>query len=151
MVADFKDLAEEVVTGRSLEFQRFSETPVVPAGYPAEYRAKSWSGPKRYDVNLESLSCTCPDFVERRSQFPTDSFRRLCKHIGVAFQDLGQHPRCQIMIDVGHFVCASPFKAIPTGSNTFRRAPASKTDSFQTRSCVLEGSQSGNVVLVILA
>ncbi|MDX9788867.1 MAG: SWIM zinc finger family protein [Desulfobacterales bacterium] len=34
-----------------------------------------------YVVDLSQLSCTCPDFVERRAGFPVTDFRRCCKHI----------------------------------------------------------------------
>ncbi len=33
-----------------------------------------------YQINLQTLSCTCPDFIKRRSGFPEGDIRRVCKH-----------------------------------------------------------------------
>lgn len=38
---------------------------------------------KQYIVNLFRNTCTCPDFVERKSNFPSHSFKRYCKHLKV--------------------------------------------------------------------
>ena len=38
------------------------------------------SRPEPYQVDLDNLSCTCPDFTDFRSQFPDGDARRLCKH-----------------------------------------------------------------------
>lgn len=35
----------------------------------------------KYSTNTEKLTCTCPDWLEKRSQHATDDPRRLCKHI----------------------------------------------------------------------
>ena len=34
-----------------------------------------------YNVNLAMMTCTCPDFLRRRSEFAVGSIRRACKHI----------------------------------------------------------------------
>jgi hypothetical protein len=38
------------------------------------------SNPEPYTVDLSNLSCTCMDFIEKRSGFPVNDIRRVCKH-----------------------------------------------------------------------
>lgn len=38
------------------------------------------SGRELYQINLQQLSCTCPDFKKRRAYFPEGDIRRVCKH-----------------------------------------------------------------------
>jgi hypothetical protein len=46
------------------------------------YRARSRSrGGKTYEVNVQKLTCTCPDFSKRRSGYPAGDVRRVCSHI----------------------------------------------------------------------
>jgi len=43
---------------------------------------ESYSDPSiSYILNLRRMSCTCPDFLKRRSEKPLGSFDRLCKHL----------------------------------------------------------------------
>jgi hypothetical protein len=43
---------------------------------------ESFSDPgKTYTVNINNLSCSCPDYGENRSKFSLDDPRRLCKHL----------------------------------------------------------------------
>jgi len=41
----------------------------------------------KYKINLDDLSCSCPDFMEGRSGFERDDPRRLCKHLIAAIDD----------------------------------------------------------------
>ena len=36
---------------------------------------------KHYEIDLCNLTCSCPDFQERRGKYPTNNIRRLCKHL----------------------------------------------------------------------
>ena len=36
---------------------------------------------RKYDVHLQGLSCTCPNFIEDRAGFSMNDQRRLCKHL----------------------------------------------------------------------
>lgn len=36
----------------------------------------------KYRVDTTTVTCTCPDFAQRRSRLPEDSIGRLCKHLG---------------------------------------------------------------------
>lgn len=36
---------------------------------------------RQYECSAALLECTCPDFAERRHEFPKDDARRLCKHL----------------------------------------------------------------------
>lgn len=42
----------------------------------------------RYQVDTAQVTCTCPDFVERRTTFATNDLRRLCKHLARAMSPL---------------------------------------------------------------
>lgn len=42
-----------------------------------------------YEVNTGEMTCSCPDFVERRAGFERDDIRRLCKHMIMVFQRNG--------------------------------------------------------------
>lgn len=45
-------------------------------------RVQSMSDDEReYECSTDQLSCTCPDFSERRQDYPKDDARRLCKHL----------------------------------------------------------------------
>ena len=35
----------------------------------------------KYDIDINGLSCTCPDWIETRQQFNTNNPARLCKHL----------------------------------------------------------------------
>ncbi|MEG6549580.1 hypothetical protein V6C53_04990 [Desulfocurvibacter africanus] len=51
-------------------------------------RISSLSDPtKSYRCNLSTLTCSCPDFQERRRKMPLSSPRRLCKHLVHAMAD----------------------------------------------------------------
>ena len=54
---------------------------------PREYIAESSSG-ATYTVNLTALQCSCLDFKKRRSQYPENDIRRICKHQARAIMDL---------------------------------------------------------------
>jgi hypothetical protein len=51
---------------------------------------KKWYKPREvegsaqepYLVDMNELTCTCPDFINVRSKFPVTDARRLCKHLG---------------------------------------------------------------------
>ena len=46
------------------------------------YKAHSLSGGEEtYEVNIYQMTCTCPDWVQLRSQYPRLDARRMCKHI----------------------------------------------------------------------
>jgi len=64
----------------------------------------SWSdSSKLYHVDLDTISCTCPDFTDRRSSNPTINPTRCCKHLVAAFDQIGAPPTelaaCWHMID----------------------------------------------------
>jgi hypothetical protein len=42
---------------------------------------ESFSGSGNYQLDLNTLSCSCPDFQKRRTQFSMEDPRRLCKHL----------------------------------------------------------------------
>ncbi|HWQ93441.1 MAG TPA: SWIM zinc finger family protein [Clostridia bacterium] len=42
---------------------------------------ESSDGADSYKVDLSASSCTCPDWMDRRSEFPPGDLRRCCKHV----------------------------------------------------------------------
>lgn len=60
--------------------------PAFPFEEPAIQMVESFEGDgPNYQTDLSLLTCTCPDFVKRRSQFPGRGVRRVCKHLYVRF------------------------------------------------------------------
>lgn len=53
----------------------------------------SFSDPDiHYQVDIEKLTCTCLNFLEDRSEYPTDDPRRLCKHLIKALLEKNKIP-----------------------------------------------------------
>lgn len=42
-----------------------------------------------FDVDLKACQCTCSEFAERRSAFPINDIRRLCRHLLKAYEKAG--------------------------------------------------------------
>lgn len=59
---------------------------------PNEYVAKGSSG-STYKMVLSNLECSCPDFIERRSHYPINDIRRICKHQARAIIGLKQNTK----------------------------------------------------------
>jgi hypothetical protein len=56
--------------------------PTVPDKYDKLYKAKHYAEPERvHSVNLFRLSCTCADYETRRTRFPPNDVRLVCKHL----------------------------------------------------------------------
>ncbi len=49
--------------------------------YDRDFTVESRSGSGRYTLNLFSYTCTCPDFLTRRSGRPVGDVGRSCKHL----------------------------------------------------------------------
>lgn len=49
--------------------------------YDRDFTTESRSGSGRYTLNLYAYTCTCPDFVSRRSEHPVGDVGRSCKHL----------------------------------------------------------------------
>ena len=49
--------------------------------YDRDFTTESRTGSGRYTLNLYTYSCTCPDFVSRRSGRPVGDVGRSCKHL----------------------------------------------------------------------
>ena len=60
---------------------KYRKKRVVPSLPTQGVQVKSSSGTQYYTVDPTNLSCTCPDFTERRADFPRSDPRRLCKHL----------------------------------------------------------------------
>jgi hypothetical protein len=54
----------------------------IIAEMPDELRSQTFT------VDLQHHTCTCPDWVENREDFPEGDYRRCCAHIARAFQSL---------------------------------------------------------------
>jgi hypothetical protein len=56
---------------------------ITPFGaeYDKNLIVESRTGGGRYTVNLYTYTCTCPDFLERRSSRPVGDLGRSCKHL----------------------------------------------------------------------
>lgn len=54
------------------------------------YLIPSSNGEDLYEVDPESLTCNCPDFVYRRSSKITDDPERLCKHLKLVLEYLNK-------------------------------------------------------------
>lgn len=52
---------------------------------------ESASGSGSYTVNLAVESCTCPDWRNRRPQYPVGHLRRPCKHVVMLMLCYGKH------------------------------------------------------------
>jgi hypothetical protein len=52
----------------------------------------SFSGRDQYRISIDSISCTCPDFLDRRSSFGKNDPRRLCKHLIQVLLETGEIP-----------------------------------------------------------
>ena len=46
-------------------------------------------GDVNYKVDLEELTCTCPEFVSRRADLPPEAIGRICRHLSQALQTTG--------------------------------------------------------------
>lgn len=53
-----------------------------------------------YSANLYKMTCTCPDFKQRRSKYKKGLSKRLCKHLGFLFEQI-EHEK------INHFIEAS--------------------------------------------
>ena len=53
---------------------------------------KSFTGNEEYKIDVLEITCTCPDFSDRRSGFNRDDPRRLCKHLIRALLENGELP-----------------------------------------------------------
>ena len=52
-----------------------------PTECPSTLQVESETDPSlTYTVDLAARTCTCPDFIKRRSHLGTEDIRRLCKH-----------------------------------------------------------------------
>lgn len=54
------------------------------------YLVPSSDGKDFYEVDLEALTCECPDFMYRRSSKMTDDPERLCKHLKLVLEYLNK-------------------------------------------------------------
>lgn len=54
-------------------FKRKKHSPII--------EVESFSGSGNYQLDLNTLSCSCPDFQKRRTHFDAEDPRRLCKHL----------------------------------------------------------------------
>lgn len=66
---------------RSMPEPDFIELPTIPDKFKRIYRAKARDGGEKYDVNLRALTCSCPEFISTRSNWPERDLRRVCEHI----------------------------------------------------------------------
>ena len=57
-----------------------------------ELTIKSFNTEENYHVDIEGLSCTCPDFWDKRRNFNKDEPRILCKHLIKAIVENNQIP-----------------------------------------------------------
>lgn len=48
-------------------------------------QVESSRGGDHYDVDLSAHSCTCPDWLDKRQEYPVGHLNRLCKHIAAGF------------------------------------------------------------------
>lgn len=80
---------------------RISEPPPLLAGPPElpvidlETEVLSSAGDDYYKVNLTHHTCTCHDWVDRRSHNPSRHIGRMCKHIAAAFGQLAASGEAQ--------------------------------------------------------
>ena len=92
-VEDFEEGAEDVArvarVARELRTGQFRmgleplslSLPMYEPTIPQQ-RVESYSvSNTAYHVDLVALSCTCPDFTKRHTQFPGRDVRRVCKHL----------------------------------------------------------------------
>lgn len=59
---------------------------------PLEYTAAD-SDENEYNLNLQKLECSCPDFEKRRREFINSDLRRVCKHQAKAIIALGKNTK----------------------------------------------------------
>ena len=61
--------------------------PIVNGILPEALSVESSSHPgTHYEVNLNALTCTCPNFVRLRQEVPPTSFGRMCKHLAARYR-----------------------------------------------------------------
>jgi len=59
---------------------------------PQEYIIMGSTG-NEYKLHLRDLECSCPDFIKRRSDFPKNDVRRVCKHQAEAIIELKKNTK----------------------------------------------------------
>lgn len=62
-------------------------------------RIESFSSSDSYLVDMDELSCECPDWLDRRYAYPSKDPRRLCKHIIGAIMGEGGFPQSLLPIE----------------------------------------------------
>jgi len=76
----------EVIRKVKFHSYKLSQRPIET---DTEYKLPSASQKdKLYTVNPFRLTCTCPDFVERRSNCPDNDLQRVCKHQNKLLRDI---------------------------------------------------------------
>lgn len=60
----------------------------MPSAESKTLQVASASGNGSYTVDTADLTCTCPDFFKRRSNFDRSDPRRLCKHLLASIDEI---------------------------------------------------------------
>jgi len=69
----------------------FENTIQIQSNSEIDETVASSQGDATYVIKLAVQSCTCPDWRNRRTQYPIGHIRRLCKHIVAAMLRHGDH------------------------------------------------------------
>lgn len=85
--------ASSLVVSRYRDESGNQEEPVTPF-LNLGFRVNSESTPgEAYDVELQSPSCTCPDWTGVRISAPTNRIPRFCKHVLACFRSVPREPK----------------------------------------------------------
>ena len=84
-VLDEKRLPKGKILFKSLFYKIFYKKYLI--------KVKSFSDPKiYYNINLKSLTCSCPSFIKNHSRYSINYPRRLCKHLVKIFAEKNNLP-----------------------------------------------------------
>lgn len=80
-------LADDAMARTALVDEAKPEIPSIPlmVEMPAEGKEETFT------LDLQQHTCSCPEWVENRMDFPEGDYRRCCVHLAQAFRSLAKH------------------------------------------------------------